>query len=221
MKIVPSSPTGRPLRAAVLVASASGLLLAGCVASPTYGTGRTANAQLVDDIAGIIPFSGSGDRETIAYTPRPELVRPASMEVLPTPQPSVASAENPAWPESPEERRARVRQEATDNQETPGYRPRVRGNIDTSDRWADREGPEPLSASHRSEVLQRRAAAAPSTTADRRYLSEPPVVYRQPSDTAPADELGESERIKAQRAQRAAASGRNSGGGWRRLVPWL
>ena len=46
----------------------------------------------------------------------------------------------------------------------------------------------------------------------RRYLSDPPAGYRQPADTAPVDELGESEFKKEQRRKEAA---RKSKGGFR------
>ena len=90
-----------------LSASCAAVLLAGCMSSPTYGTGKTANQQLMEDVTGILAL-GPQDKPDIRYTPRGELVRPPTTTVLPEPQQEVASAENPAWPESPEERRRRI-----------------------------------------------------------------------------------------------------------------
>ncbi len=104
---------------APLVASA--LMLAGCLGSPTYGTDKTATEQLASDVTGILSIAPKS-REPIDYKPRPELVKPASAGALPPPQESVAVTANPAWPESPEARRARIRAEATANQDNPNYR---------------------------------------------------------------------------------------------------
>jgi hypothetical protein len=54
----------------------------------------------------------------------------------------------------------------------------------------------------------------------RRTLTEPPVEYRQPVATAPADELGEDE-YKKQRRLKAEAKKAGGGSSWRDLVPWL
>ena len=51
-----------PLRAAAcLVAAASTLALAGCMGSPTYGTDKTANAQLLEDLSSSLTL-GIGKR---------------------------------------------------------------------------------------------------------------------------------------------------------------
>jgi hypothetical protein len=54
----------------------------------------------------------------------------------------------------------------------------------------------------------------------RRTLTEPPLDYRQPAETAPTDELGEDEFKKQRRlkAEAKKASGKKS---WKDLVPWL
>src|SRR5262245_37856493 len=99
---------------------ASGLMLAGCLGSPTYGTDKTATEQLADDVTGILAIAPKR-REPIDYKPRPDLVKPASTGALPAPQAPVAVASNPAWPQSPEQRRAQIRAEATANQNNPDY----------------------------------------------------------------------------------------------------
>ena len=102
-----------------LVAAAA--LASGCMSSPTYGTDKTANAQLMSDVGGILSFSAK-KKAPIDYAPRPELVKPAKgEETLPAPQDSVATASNPNWPESPEQRLARLRAEADANVDNPNY----------------------------------------------------------------------------------------------------
>jgi hypothetical protein len=116
------------------------------------------------------------------HQPRPELVKPETTAVLPPPQDSVTTAS--AWPESPERRRARLRQEATDNQDNPAYRSPI-----VVDR--DRSGAANSVTQAQQEEFRRRMAiqnAADPTS--RRYLSEPPVQYRQASATAPTGDLG-------------------------------
>ena len=91
------------------------------MSSPTYGTDKTANAQLMSDMGGILSFR-ERRRPQIEYAPRPELVKPAKGdETLPPPQETVATASNPNWPESPEQRLARLRAEADANLDNPNY----------------------------------------------------------------------------------------------------
>src|SRR5687768_16962477 len=93
----------------------SSLVLAGCVSSPTYGTDKTSTEQLAGDLTGILSVAPK-NRAQIDYKPRPELVKPKPGEklALPAPQESIVTAENTQWPESPDQRRARLRAEATE-----------------------------------------------------------------------------------------------------------
>ena len=50
----------------------------------------------------------------------------------------------------------------------------------------------------------------------RKYLSEPPLVYRAPAATAPSGDIGEDEYKKERRAKAAAREGSWS---WRQLIP--
>ncbi|WP_265516628.1 hypothetical protein [Nitratireductor luteus] len=208
-------PRGTRIVAAASVFSA--ILLAGC-GGPTYGTGTPANQQLVEDVTGALSLAPK-KRESISYAPRPGIVQPASKEVLPPPQEDVAGADNPAWPESPEERLARIRAEATANQNNPSYRPNIIQDVD----GATADGVSPLAANasqaeRRAEFFRRQKITKQGSPTTRRYLSEPPTEYRQPAPTAPADELGEDEWKKERQAKRAAGSGT---GGLRNLIPWL
>ncbi len=207
------------LGASVVCAAA---LLSGCMSSPTYGTGKSANQQLVEDVTGILSIGPRERGPEIAYNPRPGLVKPASLEVLPEPQQDMASSENPQWPESPEERRARIRADATANQDNPFYRPEVApsgtGSTQTASYDPERWASEPVTRNPnaRSEVQRRLREQNQGSPTTRRYLSEPPVTYRQPAATAAAGDIGEDEAVKERRAQRA--SGKSS---WRDFIPGL
>jgi hypothetical protein len=213
-------------RVAMLVPLAvSGMLMAGCVSSPTYGTDKTSTEQLVADVTGILSMAPP-PKPKIDYKPRPELVRPASTAALPAPQENIAAAD-PAWPESPEQQRLRVREYATENRDKQGYEPLVVNDVPAAQ--ATSSTPEKLGESNRmadtgladsvtteqSKAFKAAAAAAKQgSDSERKYLSEPPLVYRQPEATAPVGELGEDELKKERRKRREAQT--NSG-----LTSWI
>ncbi len=112
---------------AIILLSASFAGLGGCVSSPTYGTGKPASKQLFEDVTGVLAIGPSNNREQIAYKPRPELVKPAETSALPAPQGNVVASANGVWPESPEQQRARLRADATENRDTLGWKPKIKG----------------------------------------------------------------------------------------------
>ena len=211
---------------------ASGLLLSGCMSSPTYGTSKTANAQLTTDLSNMFSFKPAGGTSN-DYKPRPELVKPASLTELPAPQDNIATASNPDWPESPEQRRARIRADATANQDNTLYDPLVvedsgvakparRGMIlAPSDQQDEEQRPLSNTESRAKSVAyaQKKAASNQGSPTKRQFLSEPPLEYRMPAATAATDELGEDEQAKERRIK-AEASGK-TGSKWRDMVPWL
>ncbi len=222
MKIDRNSTRGRaPLLVGVTVACA-GAFLSGCMSSPTYGTGKTANQQLMDDLSGVLAIGPGGPKTPeVAYNARPELVRPSSLEVLPEPQQDMASAANPAWPEAPEERRARIRAEATANQDNMLYQSPV-----TSGGFAARSAAQVADArnsqgtrmtdSQRADMEKRLRQRNQGDSNTRRYLSEPPIEYRTPTETAAAGDLGVDEWKKER--QRKRATGERT---WRDFIPGL
>lgn len=222
MKIDRNSTRGRaPLLVGVTVACA-GAFLSGCMSSPTYGTGKTANQQLMDDLSGVLAIGPGGPKAPeVAYNTRPELVRPSSLEVLPEPQTSLASAENSAWPEAPEQRRARLRDEATANQDNPLYQSPI-----TSGGFAARSAAQIADArssegsrmtdAQRANMEKRLRERNQGDATTRRYLSEPPVEYRTPTETAAAGELGVDEWKKERQRQRATGDRT-----WRDFIPGL
>lgn len=219
--------------AAISPLLAAGLLAGGCMSSPTYGTGVTANEQLLTDVTSIVSVAPKR-KDPIDYKPRPELVKPAKGQVadLPAPQEQLASAQNPDWPESPEQRRQRLRKLADDNRDNPFYEPPVVNDVSGvgtasdytrrpagSSAKAAESGVKPAgqAVAERAEVKQKLAEQRQGSPTKRRYLSEPPIEYRQAADSAPAGELGEDELKKQRKAKKAAQMNR----GLRDYIPWL
>lgn len=170
------------------------LALSGCF-GPTYGTGKTSSAQLMEDLGSSLSLGARRGQEPINYTPRPGLVQPADTSVLPPPQENIADASD-AWPESPEERRARVLRDVDAGQRDPNF-------ITDPDQAAAlgvSEGPGRISGGAR-----------------RVYLTDPPTEYRQPAPTANVADLGPSEAAK-ERARKRAQGEKT---GLARLIPWL
>lgn len=186
--------------------------LSGC-SGTTYGTGTPAEQQLMEDLTGALSLRPSR-QQAINYAPRPGIVKPPSTAVLPPPQEAAARG-NPAWPESPEERLERIRAEATANQDNPHYRPNVVRDITYQENQ-----PQTLSAdratreAQRAEFLRLKQMTRQGSPTTRRYLSDPPVEYRQPAETAPVGEMGEDEWKKERQAKKTS-------GGLRNLIPWL
>jgi hypothetical protein len=186
---------------AVLVAC---LALSGCMGGTTYGTGVSQEKQTVDDIYNMFTLKRS--RVDIDYTPRADLIVPENSEELPEPLDSAAATSNPEWPEAPEQRVARIRSQAGEIDERSGEysieeQLRAKEGIGIENGptkkfvvgQTDRDG-NPLqyngeeNKAKRREVLARKAELGPTTGTERRYLTDPPVAYRTPAETAPAGE---------------------------------
>jgi hypothetical protein len=209
----------RPLL--IAAAGTACLFAAGCTGAPTYGTGTPADKQLLDDVTGIITL-GPKEKPRADHRPRPELVRPGKSEVavLPPPQSDVATSANPQWPESPEARRQRLRMEATANQGDPNYEPQIAGPTSSAPQvGVIRSRGEPVytmgggpgyNRDQSAEFKRRMAINKQGSETERRYLSEPPLTYRQPSATAPSDQLGEDEWKKQRDRKKEALKGKKS-----------
>lgn len=208
----------------------SGLALTGCMSSPTYGTDKTSGAQLADDLSNAFSFAPQ-KKERIDYKPRPALVKPApgQRETLPVPQDNITKTASAEWPESPEQRRARLRAEATAHQDDPRYQSQIVNDIDVGTdaaRQALRESAsdKPMAhgntaasdAARRAEVNRRLAEAKQGDPNSRKYLSEPPLDYRVASGTAPQNDIGEDEYKKERRLKRQA-TGKKGMFDW---LPW-
>jgi hypothetical protein len=197
-------------------------LTSGCMSSPTYGTDKSANAQLMSDVSGILSFNAK-KKPQIEYAPRPELVKPAKGgETLPPPQENVATASNPNWPESPEAKLARLRAEADANVDNPNYDSPIVADMaiaapkrktTTGNGRAEESGLTDVSqaAAQKAEYQKRLKETQQGSSDTRKYLSEPPIEYRQAAADAPVGELGEDEYRKERRLKREA---RKKGGGF-------
>lgn len=187
-------------------------MLSGCVQGSTYGTGKTQEQQLVNDLTGIL--GGDEDKPNIQYVERPNIVKPANTAALPTPS-SEFGTNAQAWPESPDNRlqrlradlesddaltRARAKRELQkmDNVKREGARQRQRARFASA--GIDPDKTELTSQEQRTLFRnlrdQRRASRTGSTDGQRRYLSEPPTEYRQPAQTATVGNVGLTERQK-------------------------
>lgn len=217
-------------RVLVLMTAVAGLALSGCVSSPTYGTDKTAGAQLLDDMSNMASFGQGKKKDRIDYKPRPDLVRPAEGDKgsLPAPQESLASAGDPSWPESPEQRRKRLRDEITANRDNPNFVSPIEqdapiasnashlpgGNSRREDFATRTPTADPVRIAELKKAREQQAQGSSST---RKYLSEPPLAYREPASSATTGELGQDEAQKERERKKAAGGGGKS---WRDMLPW-
>lgn len=214
-------------RALVLVPlMVSGFALAGCVGSPTYGTDKSADAQLLGDLSNAISLSPQKGNK-IDYKPRATLVKPkpGAKDALPAPQESITQTAGGEWPESPEQRRERLRAEATANENNPNYEPGIVADDVQTDPVAVRKAMAESGSSHppapdsgravsrRAEVAKRVAESQQSTPTTRRFLTDPPVAYRTAADTAPQGDIGEDEYKKERRLKKEAQA-KSGKSGW-------
>lgn len=215
----------RRISAGALVA-VSAMALSGCMGmAPTYGTGKAADTQLMEDVTGMFSLSGTKKQAQIDYKPRPELVKPAKVDALPPPQDDIKTASAGAWPEAPEARLARIRAEATANRDDLGFEPEVDIPVEKNRRTVratrgddiNLDGSAVSVEKQRKDFNERLAMANQGSATDRRFLSEPPVEYRQPAATAPTGDVGEDEWKKERRRK---AGHTKKGSGWSSWLPW-
>ncbi|WP_378943321.1 hypothetical protein [Mesorhizobium sp. ANAO-SY3R2] len=192
-------------RTALLASLAvSGLTLTGCMSAPTYGTDKSATEQLASDLTNVMSMKPKSN--SIDYKPRPELVKPKAGQqaVLPAPQDNIVQTASADWPESPEARRARIRDDATKNRDNPNFEPQVVNDM-TSLSGPDMSKMTP--AQRKAEMERRLRENKQGSATTRKYLSEPPLAYREAAPTASQDELGEDEAKKERRRKKLAKKG--------------
>ena len=196
----------------------SSLILAGCTSGTTYGTGKTHEAQTAEGLYNM--FALKTEKTKIDYNARPDLIMPANKTSLPQPSTIEAStsAANPDWPETPEQRIARIREAAPKADERSGELPlefmtRKKEGIEISrakNNGYSEYDPRNTSLSTNpklrddvsEEVKRRREELAYSKGNTRKYLTEPPSEYRTPSENAVAGDLGVTpEEVKKREAE--------------------
>ncbi len=168
-------------------------LLAAC-SGTTYGTGVSPEAQTMTDLMGIASLSGNKSAP-IDYRPRGNIVAPPNTATLPPPgsaTTTVASAEtDPNWPKDPdlEARQRKAAKDASFGQPSPNFvLPAGQTSIGNAQTGANNydaqrraEGKQAWLDMHKSKAGSLDANGNPV----RKYLTEPPVAYREPDPNAP------------------------------------
>lgn len=201
----------------------SALALSGCMGGTTYGTGVSQEEQTLKDVYTM--FNLQGEKKNIDYSPRPDLIVPDNKQALVEPLDNGSTTSNAQWPETPEERIARIRAQAGEIDPRTGeysreeqLRKKEGIAIETGylrrkfvPGQTDRDGIPLLnggeaSAEARQEVLKRKADLSFSQGASRKYLTEPPVSYRMPVESAPAgaEAYSPEEQAAREEAERKA-----------------
>lgn len=182
-----------------LIALASLLGLAGCTGGNTYGTGVSQEAQLLSDVTGILTL-GSGEKKApIDYSARPDLVRAPDGTALPQPVESVAS--DGSFPVNPEERRAALLAGAdtsgdngpltVEGIEGPAIaKPTLIGDVNRDGGFNVQQ----QRVARERVIAARKTARGATGSGPRRYLTDPPVEYRTPAETASVGVTGEREK---------------------------
>lgn len=166
----------------------------GCM-GPTYGTDKTAGEQLVDDLGDAMSLAPKKKPTQLAYQPRGQLIAPTDKQKLIEPQQNLASKDNPAWLESPEQTRDRLRAEADENADNGSYRSPLAVSVT--------EGNAKSPEQQRQEYREARKIMEGREN-KRRFMSDPPLEYRKVDDPATLTDLGESEKAKEKRRKKEA-----------------
>jgi hypothetical protein len=173
-----------PLR--VFAVGAAAVALTACNAM-TYGTGTTPAMQTVQDLTGLAT-GGKADKDPIDYSPRPKIVAPPPGATLPPPG-SGQQVASTNWPNDPDLLKAQVKADA-EARAAAGKSDDIRL---PSNKFvpAAAPGERTLTKEEQAELVKAMAAAKGGMSVDangnpiRKYLTDPPVEYRQPDPNAP------------------------------------
>lgn len=164
------------------------LVLAGCN-TPTYGTGRSVELAMIEELTGNLAGGGKKKQAPIEYKARSELVLPPSAQ-LPAPEQKLALAQTAAWPNDPDQNRAAKNTSGEIPEEFRKGR-LARGAIQRNPDVSPIDVTE-MNTAQRLEAQRKfreqRAAMGTGSATERRYLTDPPVEYRVPSANAPQPE---------------------------------
>lgn len=181
-------------RAAKAASAAAPLLaalaLSACTSGNTYGTGTSPGMQTLQDITGIAMLTGK-HKDPIDYEPRPNLVAPPSTADLPPPQSATAASTAADWPNDPDLAKAKEKAaaDAMGANDVPNQyyvATAASPSASTIDNTSKDLTPEQLAQARKAF-----AAAHGGVSVDengnpvRKYLTDPPVDYRQPDPTQP------------------------------------
>ncbi|WP_019222256.1 hypothetical protein [Bartonella rattaustraliani] len=160
------------------------VVLTGCnLSAPTYGTGKTVSLQFFEDIANIASLTPKNNNSQIVMKDHPKLVevKPGSHLVLPRPQQEVAKDNSLGKMTTRKQYHTHGKGGGLAQEESQVNK---RSNAQSVSR---------LNEKQRQEYLRRQRAQVGSAKY-RRYLTEPPLSYRQPAKIAPADKQGKEKR---------------------------
>ncbi len=184
-------------RSLIFAAAAAPLALGGCAMTSTYGTGEAPEVALLREMSGGLL---SSKQKPIEYQPRAPLVMPQN-DQLPPPS-DTAAVTSPDWPVDPKD--TAVASAAKDDnpyddvtvadyQRTrplAELQPKKKLTPPKNDRMSDRQEYYRLARQGRGEGEAFGKALADSkgysNSQERRYLTDPPLTYRAPADTAPS-----------------------------------
>jgi len=170
----------------------------------TYGTGKTAAIQTVEDLSGILSVGGK-KKNQIDYEPRAPLIEPPTgSTTLPPPGSETTVALSSDWPDDPDEAAKRYHElakekaaageslnftlpdEALEKTRTP----RPNDTRAFSNRLRDDKTAKSIDVDAQKKLFADAKAGRTGSVDEagmpvRRYLTEPPVIYREPDPDAP------------------------------------
>lgn len=165
--------------------------LAGC-SGTTYGTGISPEEQTIKDVMSLASL-GEEEKPPIDYRPRGGIVAPPSTNLPPPgtsdPKTTASVAEDPNWPKDPDEakrKKAEAQAQANANNPIPNFiLPKGTTSYDVataeSTDQTRAEGKQAWDALHKGKSGSTDANGNPV----RKYLTEPPVDYREPDPNEP------------------------------------
>ncbi len=187
-------------RSLFVVVLAAPVTLGGCATS-TYGTGEAPEMALFREMTG--GLLSRDKKDPIDYEPRAPLVMPADTKDLPQPI-ETASAADPNWPIDPSERAVVSADELDARNGQDQYR-RLRplsGVLPATEEPAATAAQDDRSLERaeyyrlvnrntrqRQDFAKALADSKGYTRRERRYLTDPPLAYREPADSVPTDSL--------------------------------
>jgi hypothetical protein len=183
------------------------LLLGACGSMTTYGTGKSAAAQTFEDLGGVLALGGTKKNEApIDYSPRAPIVEPPAVAAaLPPPGGEAVVATAGDWPKDPDEEFKKLQkkvEELAESGQTPkftlpeGAEPIAMANEPKRIGPDDRTSVEKLRDEAKVDTKSQKEMFADAKMAKtgsfdqegrpiRKYLTEPPVVYREPDPESP------------------------------------
>lgn len=215
---------------ATFLVCAGSLFLVGCSNSgTTYGTGTSHEEATLKSMYNLLSIKPQ-EKANIDYSARPELVMPANKQALPSPDSAIEQSDGQAWPVSPEQKIAAVREGVPEPDEYGNlpteyltskkegirnsaglYRSsRANAKAGGGEQFLDEIRKEAVEGAVSDEVARRREQLSYSTGVQRKYLTEPPSEYRQPVATADAGDLGITKEEITAEEKAAAVDKRNT-----------